>query len=153
MSDSRPGDDPPPPPPAPPGARPDDHGAPPQPYATGEYGAATPPPQNGMGTAALVLGLVGLVFSVVFFPLGFVLAVIGLVLGLLGLKRVKRGIATNRGMALSGTVLSVLALLVCIGWGVAIGVLINKTQDCNDPDLSRSEQRQCVEDELGSFSS
>jgi hypothetical protein len=106
-----------------------------------------------MGTAALVLGIVGLIFSVLFFPLGFVLAVIGLVLGILGLNRARRGLATNRGMALAGTLLSVLALLVCLGWGVLIGVLVNKTQDCNDPDLSRSEQRQCVEDKVGEFGS
>ena len=56
-------------------------------------------------------------------------------------------------MALAGTVLSVLALLVCLGWGVLIGVLVNKTQDCNDPDLSRNEQRQCVEDKVGDFGS
>jgi hypothetical protein len=100
-----------------------------------------------------VLGIVGLLFSVLFFPLGFVLAVIGLVLGVVGLKRARRGLATNRGAAMAGTVLSVLALVVCIGWGVVIGVLVNKTQDCNDPDLSRSEQRQCVEDRIGGFSS
>ena len=181
MSDSRPGDDRPaegsppaaggpaevpPPPSTPPGAGASDpwspgpsqpqsldgYGAPGDAYAA-QYGAAPPAPQNGMGTAALVLGIVGLVFSVLFFPLGFVLAAIGLVLGILGLKRAKRGLATNRGMALAGTVLSVLALLVCLGWGVLIGVLVNKTQDCNDPDLSRSEQRQCVEDKVGDFGS
>ncbi len=139
MTDSRPEDD-----------RPAD--VPPPPYA-GQYGDPPPAPQNGMGTAALVLGIVGLLFAVVFFPLGFVLAALGLVLGVLGLKRAKRGLATNRGAALAGTVLSVIALLVCIGWGVVIGLLINKTQDCQDPDLSRSEQRQCIEDELGGFTS
>ena len=158
----------PPPPPAPPGAGandpwspgppqprpPDGYGPPgdayPAAYGSG-YGAPAPAPQNGAGTAALVLGIVGLLFSVLFFPLGFVLAVIGLVLGVVGLKRARRGLATNRGAAMAGTVLSVLALVVCIGWGVVIGVLVNKTQDCNDPDLSRSEQRQCVEDRIGGF--
>src|SRR4029079_10672950 len=111
MSDSRPGDDRPadgsppatggptdvpPPPPAPPGAGandpwspgpsqprpPDGYGAPRDAYGA-PYGAVAPAPQNGMGTAALVLGIVGLVFSVLFFPLGFVLAAIGLVLGIL----------------------------------------------------------------------
>lgn len=174
-SDDRPGEgsqpaapasDVPPPPPAPPGAGgtdpwspgppqerpPAGYGAPQAAY-TGPYGAATPAPQNGTGTAALVLGIVGVLFSVLFFPLGFLLAVVGLVLGIVGLKRAGRGLATNRGMAMAGTLLSVLALIICIGWGVIIGVLVNKTQDCNDPDLSRSEQRQCIVDELSSFGS
>src|SRR5690242_4498726 len=106
MSDSRPGDDRPaedvpPPPPAPPGAGPDDpwspgapqqrppdgYGAAAEPYGGqygGQYGEAAPPPQNGLGTASLVLGIVGLVFAVLFFPLGFVLAATGLVLGIIG---------------------------------------------------------------------
>lgn len=182
MSDSRPGDDRPaqvsppasggpvdvpPPPPAPPGVGAHDPWSPgpPQPrppdgygdanaaqYGT-ENGAVPPVPQNGMGTAALVLGLVGLVCSVLFFPLGLVLAVTGLVLGIVGLKRVKRGLATNRGAAMAGIVLSVVSLVICIGWGIFIGVLVNKTQECNDPDLSRSEQRQCIEDRVGDFGS
>ena len=177
MSDSRPGDHPPvdegpavpPPPQAPPGAGANDPWAPGQPQQRppdgygaasgphgphpGGYADGTPPPRNGAGTSSLVLGIVGLVFAVLFFPLGFVLAVIGLVLGLVGLNRAKRGMATNRGVAVAGTALAILALVVCIGWGVVIGVLVNKTQDCNDPDLSRSEQRQCVEDKLGEFTS
>lgn len=181
MSDSRPGGDRPaegsppasggpvdvpPPPPAPPGAGandpwspgpsrprpPDGSGAPGDSYGA-EYGAVPPAPQNGMGTAALVLGLVGLVCSVLFFPLGFVMAVVGLVLGIVGLKRAKRGFATNRGAAMAGVVLSVVSLVVCVGWGIFIGVLVNRTQDCNDPDLSRSEQRQCIEDKVGDFGS
>jgi uncharacterized membrane protein len=151
MSDSRSGDDHDPWSPGPPQQRPPYGDGAPGPYA-GEYGAATPP-RNGAGTAAMVLGLVGLFFSVLFFPLGFVLDVAALVLGIVGLKRARRGLATNRGAALAGVVLSILALLVCIGWGVVIGVLLDRTQGCNDPDLSRSEQRQCIEDELGVLSS
>jgi hypothetical protein len=153
----------PPAPPTPPGPGPDapwatgpPHDRPPAGYGTpeayaGQYSAATPPPQNGTGTAALVLGIVGVFFAVLFFPLGFVLAVAGLVFGIVGLRKARRGLATNRGVALAGTLLSVLALIICIGWGVLVGVLIDKTRDCNDPDLSRGEQRQCIEDELGGF--
>ena len=58
------------------------------------------PPRNGLGTAGLVAGLVGLVFS----PIPFVgvvawpLVVLGLILSAVGVARVRAGKATNRGL-------------------------------------------------------
>ncbi|GAA1279806.1 MmpS family transport accessory protein [Saccharothrix xinjiangensis] len=76
------------------------------------------PPQNGLGTAGFVLGLVGLLFS--FLPvIGVVawpLVILGLVLGLVGWARADRGRATNKGLAIAGVALSAVGLVVCVLW-------------------------------------
>ncbi|MEC3982275.1 DUF4190 domain-containing protein [Amycolatopsis sp. H20-H5] len=77
-----------------------------------------PQPKNGLGTAGFIVGLVGLVVAVL--PLlgivGSPLVIIGLVLSLLGLKKVRKGLANNKGMAITGIVLSMIGILVCAGW-------------------------------------
>jgi hypothetical protein len=79
--------------------------------------------RNAPGTAGLVLGLLGLALG--FVPaLGLIawpLVVGGLVLGLLGLVRVHRGQADNGGVAIAGTALSALGLVVCVAWVVLFG--------------------------------
>lgn len=80
-------------------------------------------PQNGLGTAGFVLGLIGLVFSPI--PLVGVVAwplvILGLVFSLVGYGRGRNGRATNKGLALAGAVLSVIGLLICILWVAAFG--------------------------------
>ncbi|ANY05568.1 hypothetical protein AFB00_03770 [Pseudonocardia sp. HH130630-07] len=67
-----------------------------------------PPPRNGPGTTALILGILGALFALV--PLIGVIAwplvILGLVFGIVGIVRWRRGTATNSGMAVTGTVLS-----------------------------------------------
>lgn len=70
-----------------------------------------------MGTAALVLGILGIVLG--FIPVlgigaALLFGLIGAVLGILGMKKAKQGLATNKGMALAGTILSVLAIVLGI---------------------------------------
>lgn len=81
-----------------------------------------PQPKNGFGVASLVLGIVGIILGFVPF-IGFVLAGVlgltGVTLGVLGILRARRRVATNIVMAVIGTCLSVLALLVAM-----IGVII-----------------------------
>ena len=71
--------------------------------------------RNGLGIAALILGLIGLLggFIIPFSGLGSILAII---FGAIGLKRVKRGEANNRGMALAGLWLGIA--------GVALGFIV-----------------------------
>jgi len=73
-------------------------------------------PRNGLGIAALILGIVG-VLSVVL-PFGFwvaaILGIIGLILGLIGYGRFQRSEATNGTMALWGIITSAVAVLVSI---------------------------------------
>lgn len=72
-------------------------------------------PQNRAGSIALVMGTVALVFA--FIPIigEFVAApsaVLAIVLGLIGLGRVEKGLATNGGQALAGSILGLIAGLV-----------------------------------------
>ena len=93
--------------------------APPQPYAG--YGAPVPAaPKNGLGVAALILGLLSLpaVFTVVG---GFVLGLLAVIVGFVGHRRARSGAATNGGMAIGGIVLGVLGIIVS-AVVIAVGV-------------------------------
>ncbi len=99
------------------------------------YQTTTPPqaaqPRNGLGTAGFVLGLVGLVFSPI--PIvGLVawpLVIAGLILSIAGLGRVRKGRATNKGLAIAGIILSVLGLVLCIVWAAVIGKVVSDVGD------------------------
>jgi hypothetical protein len=106
---------------------------PPQGYPGNGYPGHYPPlgPQvvlrgdrNGLGTAALVLGITAVIFS--FIPLVGIIAwpigITGLVLGFVGLARVNRREATNRGVAIAGLITSGAALVICVLWLVGIGI-------------------------------
>lgn len=97
------------------------------PYAPGPYGYGQPAygtawgapgwqpaqasmPDNALGTAALVLGIVGTVFSPTIL-FGVILGVLAIVLGAIGRNKAKTGLATNGGQALAGLVLGGVALL------------------------------------------
>ena len=122
-------------------------GYPPAGHETAHNGA---PPRNGLGTAALVVGIFAVIFGILFFPLGFVLGVVGIGLGIAGRKRAKRGEATNGGAALAGLVLSIVGVLIAIAFAFFVGYIFSKAEDCTKPGLSQSEQEQCLEDKLGS---
>ncbi|WP_030897577.1 DUF4190 domain-containing protein [Streptomyces sp. NRRL F-5126] len=91
-------------------------------YAAGPHPAPQvqprPPAQarNGLGIAALILGLVGAISGIVplLFWLAGVLGLIALVLGLAGRGRAKRGGATNKGVATVGSVLGLVAMIVAV---------------------------------------
>jgi hypothetical protein len=107
-------DRPQPPPPSPPqyGVYPGSYPPPPpQPYA----GYAPPPqaPKNGLGVAALVIAIFALVlcWSVVG---GLILGVCAMIIGFVARGRVKRGEATNGGVATAGIVLGLLAIIVSL---------------------------------------
>lgn len=92
---------------------------------------AAVPPRNGLGTAGFVVGLVGLVFS----PIPFIgiiawpLVILGLIFSAVGLARVKKGKATNKGLSITGIVVSALGLVVCIVW---IFIFNKAVADVND---------------------
>lgn len=71
--------------------------------------------RNGPGSTALVLGVVALVFAFVPIVGEFVAApsaLLAIVLGLVGLGRVEKGVATNGGQALAGSILGLAAGLI-----------------------------------------
>ena len=89
---------------------------PPYPPPRQPYSGFTPPPtgpRNGLGITALVLAIIGLVFcwSVAG---GIILGLCAIIIGFVGRGRVKRGEATNGGVAIAGIVLGFLAIIVSL---------------------------------------
>jgi hypothetical protein len=111
------------PPPPPPGTYPG--GFPPPLY--GEYSALPPAaPKNGLGTAALVVAIVGLLSCWTVIG-GVVLGITAIVLGIIGRGRAKKGEATNGGVATGGIVLGAvsivaglafIAIYATLGWAM-----------------------------------
>ena len=166
----------------PPATPPPPAGPPPNPYAyppgppPGPYGGAYPPPpmpygdyysgysgaptvmRNGLGVAALISGILGLFgwCSVVF---GVLLGITAIILGFVARGRVKRGQASNGGMATAGIVLGALAIVVSIVWVVWVfkgadvpqffDCLGNAGQDTAKTDQCTSDFEQRVADLFG----
>ncbi|MFN8155843.1 MAG: DUF4190 domain-containing protein [Candidatus Nanopelagicales bacterium] len=98
-----------PPPPPPPPAPPAYYGAPG--YAA-PYGQGYAAPENGNGTAALVLGIVGIVLSCCY--IGVIASIVAIVLGRKGMALADQGRATNRGMAQAGLVLGIIGVVLLV---------------------------------------
>lgn len=100
-----------------------------------------PAPQNGLGTAGFVLGLVGLLFS--FIPLigiiAWPLVLLGVVLSGIGLSRARSGRATNTGLTIAGIACSVLGLLVCISYAAAFGAAVSTPPAASASQAGRAE--------------
>lgn len=113
------------------------------------YGTAPVAARNGIGTAALVLGILALVGSIVVVG-GVLFGIIAIVLGVIGRGRAKRQEATNGGSATAGLVCGVIALLLSVAIVVAGVGFFNsdsgkKLRDCLDkagPDTSARQQCQ-----------
>ena len=80
-------------------------------------------PRNGLGVAALVLGVASLVAAVSFvlFPLGLIGGLVGLVIAIVALTGGKARGATNSGQAIAGLVCSIVALIIAIDLSVQLG--------------------------------
>jgi hypothetical protein len=91
---------------------------PPQPYAG--YGPLPTGPKNGLGTSALVVAIIGLVFCWSVFG-GVVLGVVAVVMGFVAHGRVKRGEADNGGVAIAGIVLGFISIIAGLAF-IAIWV-------------------------------
>jgi hypothetical protein len=100
-----------PPPPPPYGPYPGSYPPPPQPYAG--YAPPSIGPKNGLGIAALVVAIIGLVFCWTVVG-GVILGFIAIILGFVARGRVKRGQATNGGVAIAGIVLGFLAIIASL---------------------------------------
>lgn len=117
----------------------------PAPYGQPPYGSHPMMMRNGLGTAALVLGIVGAVsglFMVLFF-IAFILGVLAVIFGLVGRGRAKRGEASNKTMATWGFALGVVSLvLAVVGLAVVVHVS-NDRQNCRAQATSQDEYLHC----------
>ncbi|MFF9818292.1 DUF4190 domain-containing protein [Streptomyces sp. NPDC014006] len=98
-----------------PGAAGGAHGPEAHGYPAGYYGwpGMQPLPSNGMGTAGLVLGIIGAVIFCAW-PLAIIAGALGVIFGAIGRSKAKRGEATNAGQALAG--------IICGAAGIVLGV-------------------------------
>ncbi|MFF3775494.1 DUF4190 domain-containing protein [Streptomyces sp. NPDC002232] len=72
--------------------------------------------RNGLGTAALILGIIGTLSGLVplLFWLAGILGLIALILSLVAKGRVKRREANNKGVAVTGAILGLAALILSV---------------------------------------
>ncbi|MGW1544010.1 DUF4190 domain-containing protein [Streptomyces sp. NPDC002309] len=91
------------------------HGAP------GYYGwpGGAAEPSNGMGTASLVVGIVGVVIFCLW-PVAIVLGLLAVIFGAVGRAKASRGEATNPGMALAGIICGVAGMVLAVVMGVLV---------------------------------
>jgi len=96
-------------------------GTPPYTYGPGPYAPAPQPywglppspthPKNGLGMASLVVAIVALLLSVSVIG-GVIFGFVAVIIGLAAHARVRRGEATNGGVAITGIVLGIVAGVV-----------------------------------------
>ncbi|MFI0542143.1 DUF4190 domain-containing protein [Streptomyces sp. WSLK1-3] len=98
------------------------YGYPGYPQGAQGYGGWAPPmpPQNGMGVAAMVLGILSCALFCMYGILSLVLGVLAIVFGVKGRKRAERGEATNHGQAQAGFIMGIIGTIL----GIAVIVLL-----------------------------
>ena len=90
------------------------------PYAQGYGQPYRQQPSNGLGAAAMVVGILS-----IFIPgFGLILGIVAIVLGVVGRKRAKRGEATNEGVALAGIITGAVGTLITAAFITAVVVNI-----------------------------
>ena len=128
-----------------------------QPYGQQAYGQQPPfgtapvrGMRNGLGVAALVLGILALLGGL--FVVGGLLGLVAIGVGIAGRRRARRGEASNGGMALAGIVLGALGLLLSVAIAVGVSQLIDPEQIGDLSDClagagdDRAAQEQCQRD-------
>jgi hypothetical protein len=128
--------------------------------ATGGGGAPVSAPgtagrRNGIGTAALVVGVVSLVLAVlvIFAPLAALLGLIGTGLGIAGLMRANRGMADNRGQAAAGLITALLGLVLGVVISISVGTFLtshvtdfNRLGSCLDNASGSAAREACAKE-------
>lgn len=93
-----------------------------QPAPYGAPGVA--PASNGMAVGALVTGIIGLLFAVLFFPLGIILGIVATVLGFIAMRKAntleataqQQGMPVNsrKGLAIGGLATGIISLVISL---------------------------------------
>lgn len=79
-------------------------------YAGGYQQQPPASPKNGVGIAALILGIIS-VLAFWTFGFGILLGIVAVILGIVGRNRAKRLEATNKGVATTGLVFGILGII------------------------------------------
>lgn len=87
-------------------------------------GAPLGAPKNGFGIAALVLGILAIVLSWSAVG-GIVFGVLAIIFAILGMRRASQGVATNKGMSISGLVTGIVGLIIGVIVAVAVGSFLS----------------------------
>lgn len=140
-----------------------------QEYGAPAYGAAygqpayvdqSPAGNNGMAMAAMIVGIIALVFVLLFFPIAFVLGIVAIVLAVIGIRRADKinaqaGVGNGRkGMAISGLVMGILSLLASVALMIFGFTIAQKVMDsgvveaCEQYQNDPTKLQNCVEEEL-----
>ena len=115
------------------------------PYA---YPAMPPMPlPNGMAITGMVLGIVGAVTAI--FYLGGVIGVVGLIFSIIALRAIGRGTAGGRGMAITGLVTSIIAILITTAETILLVWFVSTASSCTQYDTNSTQYSQCVQGVLG----
>ncbi|MFK4103504.1 DUF4190 domain-containing protein [Streptomyces sp. NPDC019531] len=123
----------PPPPIAPegPGA-PSGYGYPGYPQGYGGWPAPPMAPQNGMGVAAMVLGILSCALFCMYGILSLILGVLAIIFGIKGRKRAERGEATNHGQAQAGFIMGIIGTILGLAIIVFMAFVITTAINSDD---------------------
>jgi hypothetical protein len=84
------------------------------------------PQSNGLATAAMVLGIVGLVLA--FIPLlgllSWAICPAAIIMGAMSVNK-----ATGKGFAITGIITGIIGLLICIAWVTAFAAIGSAAMD------------------------
>ncbi|MGZ3118037.1 DUF4190 domain-containing protein [Streptomyces sp. H62] len=112
------------------------YGYPAYPQGYGWPGAPLPP-QNGMGTAAMVLGILACCMFCAYGVVSLVLGILAVVFGVKGRRRAERGEANNHGQAQAGFIMGIIGIVLGIAVmaviAVAIVAAVNDDSEYQDP--------------------
>lgn len=114
------------------------------------YGTVEAQKPKGMAITALVLGIVGFIFS--WFVFGGIFALVGLVLGIIALMKTKTG-GGGKGFAIAGIVLGSIGLVISILIMIFFGWIFATVGKCSHYQDDNVLYDQCISKELGIESS
>ncbi|HET6856802.1 MAG TPA: DUF4190 domain-containing protein [Streptomyces sp.] len=95
-------------------------------------------PQNGMGTTAMVLGILAVCLFCLWGVVSIILGLLAVIFGIVGRKRVARGEATNNGMALAGIITGAIGILLGLAIAAVMVWGITSSGDFGQDDYSSS---------------
>ncbi|MFD3932180.1 DUF4190 domain-containing protein [Streptomyces sp. NPDC058614] len=97
----------------------------------GGWPAMPLPPSNGMGIAALILGIASAALFCMW-PLTIVMGILGVVFGVIGRRKAGRGQATNGGQALAGIICGAVGIVLAIALVVFFAFVVDDSSSETD---------------------